>query len=226
MTVSYDEWSQLLADFFFDEAHDENDVLFAVDPTTLAEILDDNESVAVRNLSDAVAVLVMPGFGFRRIRRKVIQWRASGASGPHPGLPLLALTVLAASRMGESTRFAAHNYYVPLRRLLDPSDAGRGAPGNFTDHIEYLWKDLAIWANEDLEGKRGRLTVRDPGRLRFIGLAMQHALVRSSVYAGSTRFSARSALHKARQCHRPSYGALYQRGSRGEPTRGLGDWIA
>lgn len=33
-------------------------MLFAVDPTTLAEILDDDESLAVRSLSDAVAVMV------------------------------------------------------------------------------------------------------------------------------------------------------------------------
>jgi hypothetical protein len=177
---TYDEWAGLLADFFFDKAHAGEEILFAVDDRSLAEASGLGEDQAVQSLSRAVRTLVGPAWLLGPLVRRVARWRKEGAVGPHPAIPFLALTVLAASRMGEQESIAPHNYYRPLRRLLDPADDDKGEPGTFTDHIEQLWGDLRRWANDDLEGTRGRLVIRLPGHFRYVGLAIQHALVRSS----------------------------------------------
>ena len=178
--MSYDVWAQVLADFFFDEAQDGNEILFCVDETSLAEAAELAEETAVASLASVVRLEVGNAWALGSISRLVDRWRKKGASGAHPALPILALTVLAASRMGSEVALAAHNYYRPLRHLLDPSDDEIGAPGGFTDYIERLWLDVSRWSEQDLGGHRGVLVVRDPGRLRYVGLAIQHALVRSS----------------------------------------------
>jgi hypothetical protein len=192
--LSYDAWAQALAAFFFDEAHEGEEILFAVDGASVEEVSGLGECAAVESLAAAVRYVIGRGWGLGCVTSKVRLWRRSGSNGPHPALPLLALTVLAASRMGESQSFAAHNYYRPLRRLLDPNDEQTGPPGSLKDHVEHLWRDLAHWANEDLEGRRGRLAIRDPGHYRYVGLAIQHALVKSSDLRQLDRFFRRIGL--------------------------------
>lgn len=178
--LDYPGWSAVLGEFFFDEAHAGEEILFAVDDLSLAEASGLPQHSAAHSLAEAVRSVITDRWLVNLIRRRVREWRSSGSTGPHPALPFLALTVLAASRMGELGSVASHNYYVPLRRLINPSDPETGAPGSFVDHIEWLWRDLAAWSSDDLGGRFGRLVVRDPGFYRFVGLAMQHALVRSA----------------------------------------------
>jgi hypothetical protein len=178
--LTYDDWAELLAEFFFDEAHNGGEVLFAVDEVSLAEIADRSENVACSSLARAVLLVIGPQWDVGAVRLLTVRWREHGLQGPHPALPFLALTVLAASRMGSYDGFAANKFYVPLRRSLQPDDHEINAPGTYLDLITYLWNDLAWWANKDLEGLRGRLTIRDPGYQYGRGLAVQHALVKSS----------------------------------------------
>lgn len=192
--LSHGHWAELLADFFFDEAHDGEEILFAVDGASLEEASGLDEDVAVDSLAEAVRYVIGAGWGVGCITSQVRVWRKSGWDGPHPALPLLALTVLAASRMGESQSFASHNYYRPLRRLLDPHDGETGPPGSLTTHVAHLWRDVTRWANEDLGGSRGRLVVREPGHHRYVGLAIQHALVKSSDLRQLDRFFRRIGL--------------------------------
>jgi hypothetical protein len=192
--LSYDAWARLLADFFFDEAHEGQEILFAVDGASLEEISGLDEDVAVSSLAAAVRYVIGRGWGVGCVTSMVRTWRRSGSGGPHLALPFLALTVLAASRMGESLSFAGHNYYRPLRHLLDPDDSQTGPPGSLKDHVDHLWHDLAHWANEDLKGRRGRLVVRDMGHHHYVGLAIQHALVKSSDLRQLDRFFRRIGL--------------------------------
>jgi hypothetical protein len=177
-SMSYDDWANAIAAFFFDEAHDGEEVLFAVDDTSLAEASGLAEDVAADSLCKVVRLEVGRHWSLANIAHLTQAWRRRGAEGAHPALPFLALTVLAASRMGADEALAPHNYYRPLRRLVDTSDNGRGEPGDFTEWIEYLWKDLGRWANSDLAGRSGRIVLRPPGHHRYVGLAIQHALVR------------------------------------------------
>jgi hypothetical protein len=176
---SYDDWADLLGEFFFDEAHDGEEVLFAVDEMSLAEASGLDEAAAADSLAAAVRSVIGKTWNVLAVKRLVERWRKGERSGAHPGLPFLALTVLAASRMGGYEGFAPHKFYVPLRRALVPDDPEVDAPGTYLDHVRWLWDDLARWANNDREGRCGRLTIRDPGLQYGRGLAMQHALVKS-----------------------------------------------
>lgn len=176
---SYDDWAELLATFFFDEAHDGEEVLFAVDELSLAEASGLDEQQAAESLARAVSLVIGASWNVLAAKRLVERWRKAGDAGPHPALPFLALTVLAASRMGSYEGFAPHKFYVPLRRALVPDDSGIDAPGTYLDYVRWLWEDLARWANVDCDGRSGRLTIRDPGWQYGRGLAMQHALVKS-----------------------------------------------
>jgi hypothetical protein len=176
---TYDDWAELLSDFFFDDAHDGEEILFAVDELSLAEASGLDEREAAESLAAAVRLIIGAGWNVLAVKRLVERWRRAGAEGPHPALPFLALTVLAASRMGSYEGFAPHKFYVPLRRALVPEDSEVDAPGAYLDHIRLLWEDLARWANVENQGRYGRLSIRDPGWQYGRGLAMQHALVKS-----------------------------------------------
>jgi hypothetical protein len=91
---------KLIAEFFFDEAHGGEEILFAVDDACLAEMSGLSEEEAVRSLASAVALELSHRWSVGNVVKLVERWRRIGVRGPHPGLPLLALTVLAASRMG------------------------------------------------------------------------------------------------------------------------------
>lgn len=177
---TYDDWAQLLTWFFFDEAHEGEEVLFAVDELTLAEASALDEAKAADSLAAAVRTIIGDQWNVLAVKRLVERWRKAGASGGHPALPFLALTVLAASRMGSYEGFAPHKFYVPLRRALVSDDPEVDAPGTYLAHVRWLWDDLARWTTVDQGGRSGRLTIRDPGWQFGRGLAMQHALVKSS----------------------------------------------
>lgn len=176
---TYDDWADLLAGFFFDAAHDGEEILFAVDELSLAEASGLEETTAAESLAAAVRLVIGKSWNVLAVKRLVERWRREGTEQAHPAVPFLALTVLAASRMGSYEGFAPHKFYVPLRRALVLDDAEVDAPGTYLDHVRWLWEDLARWANSDRGGRYGRLTIHDPGWQYGRGLAIQHALVKS-----------------------------------------------
>lgn len=175
----YDEWAVWLSEFFFTEEQADEEVLFAVDEMTLAEVSGLDEREAAESLARAVRLVISENWNVYQVVRRVDSWRRAGSVGAHPALPFLALTVYAAAQMGGHEGFAAHNFYVPLRQALVPDDEGEGEPGDYLSCIRELWDDLARWANDYRGGRFGRLVIRDPGRHYGRGLAWQHALVRS-----------------------------------------------
>ena len=199
---TYDDWADLLADFYFDKAHAGEEILFAVDDRSLSEASGLDEDEAPESLARAVASVVGPNWQIDGLERNVSRWRQRGALGAHPAIPFLALTVLAAERMGSEEQIAVHNYYVPLRHLLNPLDEEEGDPGTFTEYITGLWEDLERWANDDLDGTRGRLVVRDPGYFPYVGLAFQHSLVRSSDLRQLDAFFRRIGLEPGEEVER------------------------
>ncbi len=176
---TYDDWAELLAGFFFDEAHEGEEILFAVDELALVDASGLDESEACASLAAAVSSVVGRRWDVLAVRRRVERWRSAGAVGAHPAIPFLALTVLAAYRMGAFEGFAPHKFYVPLRRTLADDDEGTDAPGTYLEYVRELWNDLSSWSSEDRAGWGGRLTIRDPGVHYGRGLAVQHALVKS-----------------------------------------------
>lgn len=177
--LTYDDWADLLGAFFFDLAHNGEEILFAVDDVSLADITGLPEEAACASLSDSVRLVIGQSWNVRAVADRVDRWQRKGQPTDHPALPFLALTVLAASRMGAYEGFAPHKFYVPLRRALVESDVETDAPGTYLHHVKGLWESLAKWANLDLGSARGVLKLQDPGRHYGRGFAVQHSLVKS-----------------------------------------------
>src|SRR4051794_39107116 len=104
---SYDDWTQALYEHFFggDAAH--LPVLFFIDEPTLAEIHPSRDgNIAAASLSEVVraglAYRDSKGY-FRAYEDKARRWKISGGDGRPPMLPLLAICVLAATRMGSGS---------------------------------------------------------------------------------------------------------------------------
>jgi len=180
---NYEDWSERLFQTFFSTDNGGEDILFAIDDTVLAEISalsEEGEDGGAASLSRAVKSRVSGQWRLGNISAAARAWERRG-TGAHPALPVLALTVLAASRMAADESIANTNYYVPLRRLLDPGDPGRGAPGDFRDEILGLWESVREWSEVALEGRLGILKADTTGsHFPYIASALQHAFLRSS----------------------------------------------
>jgi hypothetical protein len=183
---SYDRWNTELARFFFGGSDSGELVAFCADGPTLAILTDAPEAEAVESLEAVVAACVMPDYRFSNIASLAVQWERDGCDGAPPSLPLLALTVLAASLMQREEDVGAHNFYRRFRQLLDPQDDQAGMPGDFGDHIPALWRQLEWWLNDYLEGASGTLVLQNQDDLEHnpyaknIAHALQQAVFRVS----------------------------------------------
>ena len=183
---SYDRWTRELARFFFSGSDSGSVVAFCADGPTLASLAGITEPVAIASLRAAVEPCVMPGYRFENIGRLASEWERAGMIGPPPSLPLLALTVLAASFMQREGDVASHNFYRRFREQLDPLDDQPGIPGDYGDWIPSLWRQLEKWLNEHLGGTCGLLVLQSQEALdhnpygKNIAHALQQAVFRVS----------------------------------------------
>lgn len=199
----YAQWQERLAHEFFDGQRNEPVVMF-VDRSELDRLANQGEDGA-RSLASAVRTLVEPAAGrtmFSRIQALGRLWARSGQVGPPPTLPVLALTVLAASEMHRDTAGAAHNYYIRLAGLLLPDadeqtledlryDLREG--GAFVDVVD-MWQAADRWLTRQ-DGAFGISTIpQNPGRHSRIGYPLSQTLVRRSDRATLTRFFSRMDL--------------------------------
>ena len=186
MPISYEVWNDLITDYFFNKNETGQDVAFSVDAEVLSALSDLAKIEAEESLRKAIESLVSKNWSIENLVVKVKNWSrdSNRAEINFPAVAFLAFTVLAASKMGEEesevASFASHNYYKPLRRLLNPQDESAGAPGNFTDHIECLWAELSNWLENDLKSSRGNLQITSPKNHRYVELCTQHAILRAS----------------------------------------------
>jgi len=157
---SYERWTRELATFFFSASDPDVIATFCTDGPSLAALTQVPESVATESLRAAVEALVMPGYGFKFIGELAQEWEREGMIGPPPSLPLLALTVLAASLMHREGEVASHNFYRRFRQQLDPLDDQPGIPGDFGDWVPDLWRQLERWLNEYRGGECGSLILQ------------------------------------------------------------------
>ncbi len=105
-------------------------------------------------------------------------WDRRGDETPFPGLPLLAVAVLAAARMAKTGEVSAGNYYVRFRELMGVGGTGT-APG-YPETFPELWRLYTKWLNVRLAESRGRSTAREHPRYTNIGYALSQALFRES----------------------------------------------
>lgn len=195
MTGGYEAWQSLLSAAFLFPHHG---------PTVL--FLDDDELTRLRpaaedaadELAEAVRSRLRLPDGrsmFAPIIAAYEQWQRGPRLDAPPVLPVVALSVLAATRMRSDADARSTNYYLRLAQALTPgadnrtidvlrSDLGEG--GAFLDAVE-MWRGLHAWI-EAQDGTRGVSTIRDHPHLRRIGYPLSQALVRQSDRMTLTRF--------------------------------------
>lgn len=195
MPEKYEEWQSLLSDAFL-LPHDGPTVLF-LDDGEITRLLPGVED-AGRHLAEAVHTRVRPSAGrsmFGPVIAAYRQWRRGTQTEPPPVLPVIAITVLAATRMRSDSEARSTNYYLRLAQALLPNagpeliEALRnnlGEGGAFVDAVE-MWRGLHAW----IEGQNGRVgisTIRDHPHLQRIGYPLSQAVVRQSDRMTLTRF--------------------------------------
>lgn len=190
--LAYRDWTQLLCDHFFGERHRGRPVTFFVDDELLSELSGlPNAEAGLASFLKAVNPYIRPdsyGRPFNYICRQQAIWKARGAVGCPPSLPVLALLVLAASHMARGEKVTAANYW---HRFGELTGIG-GTRGR--DEIPQLWEDYTWWLNEKLGGSHGLSTVRKDEWFTIIGYALSQALFRQSDRQRLTEFFLRIDL--------------------------------
>lgn len=196
MPLDYLEWQQRFASEFF-AGREAQPVVMFVDRDDLSRLSEPGED-PLRSLSSAVRQAVRTdgrSSMFPDIRLAESMWRSGDRSQPPPTLPVLAMSVLAASEMRRDAKGARHNYYIRLAAALLPDgseaevDSVRHTlreQGEFR-HVAEMWRQIHQWL-EDSDGAFGRSTIPEsPDRSR-IGYPLSQALIRRSDRAALTRF--------------------------------------
>ncbi|MFD4672476.1 hypothetical protein ACFWNN_22310 [Lentzea sp. NPDC058450] len=191
--ADYGYWQQLFADAFFGRSN--TPVVLFVDDDELARLAPGTAQPAV-SLAAAVAELLFLSGG-RRIFQQILRmqkiWEQGDQMRPPPTLPLLALTVLAASRMHREPEIAAHNFYTRMAQVLVPNveqkamAAVRTAVVDSFEEVSGMWKLLDRWLKVS-GGERGISTIRDHPGLSRIGFPLSQAVLRKSDRAKLTLF--------------------------------------
>lgn len=175
------EWCAALAAHFFNEDVAQLPVLFLVDEDVLARIHPSaNRQMATESLAAAVRDGLSypePHGYFHAFESRGRIWKLGGAKGDPPFLHLLAVCVLAATRMGTG-RVAPNNYRSHLCELLGLDDSRM--PAGFRDSLYYLWDTLTWWLDEANEGRRGISTVAEDKHFTHIGYPISQTLFRGS----------------------------------------------
>ncbi len=174
-----EQWTDALAARYFPPAFDGEPVTYCTDADELASLRGLPASEAIAELCSVVRRDVMPGHDYFGLWRRCQRWQDGGCEGPPPSLPLLALNVLAASRMSAGGVGAA-SFYRPYRQLLDPTDDQPGMPGDYDDCLPRMWEQLSWWLNDYLGGEQGISTITRHNHYVNIGYARQQAILHAS----------------------------------------------
>ena len=194
MNPAYEAWNRLLADRFFRRDCAGRPVYLSVDDEELEELAPKARvatEVAAESLADSVKrefIFSQTTGLYGRFFRATLEWRAAPEEKPPPYIAMLAVAVLAGSRMAgdPSQRVASHNYYRRYNELFG-WDPDSGQPAGF-DELRRLWKDLDRWLEEDRSGRLGTSTVPEDPFPAHVGYPISQCLLRDSDRRRLTEF--------------------------------------
>ncbi|MBT2488063.1 hypothetical protein J7E96_05850 [Streptomyces sp. ISL-96] len=197
MRAVYKHWHEVLAAEFFGADHALHSTVLYVD-TEIERDLMVRHGIAA-GLAETVAdELIWHDYErplFCRIQRACVSWVRSGSAGPPPSLPVLALSVLAATRMASTDGMLKTNFYgrwVQLFGEQPHSYRANKLQSAFLD-VAAMWEELDTWLN-DTGGLYGASTVSTDEHYWKIGFPISQALVRGSDRQILTRFFAATRL--------------------------------
>ncbi|MGW3911474.1 hypothetical protein ACWEBX_08075 [Streptomyces sp. NPDC005070] len=176
----YADWQRALEEAFFSPDWDGHPVVMYVDDA-VAEQLQERFRLAVP-LAEAVRRVVWPGEPkpYRDIERYAVS-RGAGREDAPAVLPLLACSVVAATRMAHDGDRRASNYHSHFSELLAGRD-GVLTSGDYAAVAE-MWQRLASWQVQ-WGSYRGLCTIPSPGDVprhqARIGYALSQAVLRGT----------------------------------------------
>lgn len=174
---SFHRWQEILAEGFFGTDRAGKVVRFFVNDEVEAELHGGEEGL--RRLGSATAaVLLWDEPAYLLVKQRVSEWRRTTRDGPPPCLPLLAASVLAATRMHSDEDIRKTNYYARLAEVLKPErDHGdvRAQLSRSYGEVVDMWHDLQRWLVRS-NGGRGILNISAPPGRERIGYSMSQAL--------------------------------------------------
>lgn len=197
----YERWQRTLSEAFLVEQSSVF-VLFLDDEELrrIAPDLDDpaaDLALAVRDASSSAQ-----GAYFSRVERQHRLWKLGDKSVPPPTLPVLALTVLAATRMRSDGHALSTNYYWRLAESIDPeADHAQvtalrdEVAGQAFQDVVGMWSSLDKWVTSQ-DGRVGASTIRTHERLTRVGYPQSQALLTRGDRAELTSFFTALSLDK------------------------------
>ncbi len=195
MTMTYEDWQSSIARSFL-SAH-EGPTIFFIDDSELARLCPSVPDAA-GDLAEAVRSRLGVSYGksmFSPVVGSYRQWKGGCRTDAPPVLPVIAITVLAATRMRADAHGRATNYYLRLAQAIEPEASESCVErlrnelregGAFLDVVE-MWQGLHAWI-EDQAGAVGVSTIREHPRLQRIGYPLSQALMRQSDRSALTGF--------------------------------------
>ncbi len=177
----YGRWQDLLKEEFLSVPY--RPVIFFVDERVLGDIAAGMRD-PVGNLSRAVSTycdLADPE-PFKTLEELVKRWKRGPRTAPPPVLPVLVLSVLAASQMQSADGVKVSNYYFRLVKLLSPDTFNHKLLANrlaSSENLVRFWQELHGWI-QDQQGAVGRSTIRTLETRRKIGYPILQALIRAA----------------------------------------------
>lgn len=183
--IGYGNWQALLAKEFFQQLPGNPPVVMFLDDEGVRRLCPACPD-AMDSLRSAVLAELHRTDGhtvFTRVHHRVAAWSKGGRDEPPPVLPLLALTVVAASKMRNDATFSAHAYYPRLAELLSPGLGSndvlvRGVKKHF-DEVAEMWQRLHAWIMDN-QHRLGPSTIGTHPHFHKVGYPLSQAVLRTS----------------------------------------------
>jgi hypothetical protein len=184
----YAAWNRFIADEFFAASVAGSPAYLDVDDDFFSQLTVESlpypiSTAPLDEFLQVVRSLVNGGYGapfqtFEAMLRKYDYEvkRVQDTEGPPPVVGILAVFVLAASRMNRDGDHGANAYYPHLQSLLEVASMA-SLQRDFREVSEWFWRDLEFW----LIGENGRRGVPSATAIshRYVGLPISQSLIRS-----------------------------------------------
>lgn len=187
----YEQWGAELETVLLRERQAGTTLTFFVDDGELHRHFSSSQEQPVESLVRAVGSKCQSESRsdlFGPVKRMMATWRLGDQTQPPPCLPLLALTVVAATEMRLEGGFSARAFYPRLVDLLKRGGL-HVTPEQLShsfDDVPPMWKALARWLERD--ASRGVLTLTPHAKFTRIGYSISQAIIRGSDRARLTTF--------------------------------------
>lgn len=194
---AYDQWQSVLEQEFFGPHMSGYAAVFYVDECAKRSLMDANSQLA--ELAEAVSAELYwdrPTGMFSRLEWRCRLWAAGEQRDAPPVLPMLATSVLAASKMAAEGDISSSNYYKRLAEVFCAGSRERDSLRAYFKPVADMWETLDTWL-ESRGGERGYSTISRDSHLTRIGYPMSQALLREQDRRILTAFFAATGVKPA-----------------------------